>query len=235
MISDDDLTARLSKVDPAASTAGGPETLDALLADVRSQPLRRRRRLGLVTTLTVGGLIAVGAGALPAAAAIRSFLAEFVEGPPPSGSEVIEGYDWIDTTASDIPDLVASRYPDNLRLPNGIDRQDVVDTITYSISNMGGITQEIAVDQAYEGYFYCRWVDVWLASDSADNQSDRDYAARIMVESATWTALVASDGGGVVQSREDFGEAAVAGDRSEVQKAYDYNACAGWKSMGQAQ
>lgn len=235
MIPDDDLTARLRRIDPAASTIDVSDSLDSLLEEVRKQKPRRKRRLGLISTLTVGGLIAVGAGALPAAAAIRSFLAEFVEGPAPSGSEVIAGYDWIDTSAPDIAEFVASRYPDDLPLPNGIDRQDVIDTVTYSISHMGGITQEIGVDRAYEAYYYCRWVDVWLASDSADNRSDRDYAARIMVESAAWPSFdVGGDGTGV-ELRKEFGAAAVAGDRTGVQYAFEISACADWKSMGQEQ
>jgi hypothetical protein len=233
MIDDEALDARLTSIDRASSLHGTDDGLDALLHDVSSSARRRPRRLKLVSAFAVGALIVVGAGALPAAAAIQSFLAQFVEDPPPGGgTETIPDSDWIDVEAADIDDFVASQYPDSLPLPDGVDQEAVISTVSFSITRLGGIRQEIGVDLAYEAYIYCRWVDVWLESDARGDAVDREYAAKIMTEATAWPALVASDGGGVVDQQKRFAAAATNGDRTEVQAAFDANACPDWKAMG---
>jgi hypothetical protein len=236
MIDDDVLSTRLTSIDPARLLPASDDAFDALLHEVGIVKKRRPRHLGLVSALALGGLVVVGAGALPAAAAIQSFLAQFVHDPPPGGgTETIPGSDWIDVEASDIDDFVASRYPESLPLPDGVDQESVVSTVSFSITRLGGIRQEIGVDLAYEAYIYCRWVDVWLESDSTGDADNRDHAAKIMTEATAWPALVTSDGGGVVDQQKRFAAAATDLDRTGVQAAFDANACPDWKAMGAAE
>ena len=91
------------------------------------------------------------------------------------------------------------------------------------------------MDLAYESYIYCRWVDVWLTADANGAAADRSYAAGIMMDATKWPALVRADGNGVVDSQVMFAEAAAAGDSAEVLRAFEYNACATWKSLGSQQ
>ena len=237
MIDDGELERRLALLDPARSNPARSnpaveDSLDRLLSEVRVPRRRRPRHLKLVSALIVGGVIVAGAGALPAAAAFRAFLAQAVADPPGAGTEVIPDSDWIDTRAPDIDEFVASRFPESLPLPGGVEPHDVVTTVAFSINRMNGITQEIGVDRAYESYIYCRWVDVWLTSDAGGDTGGRDYAAQIMLDATTWPAVVATDGGGIVESQIAFARAAADGNRAEVQTAFDSNGCPGWKSLG---
>lgn len=234
MISDHELDARLAQLDPARSVSVADTAFDQMLSGVRASPRRGHRSLR-ISAIIAGGVIVLGAGAFPAAAAIQAFLAQTVETTPGAGTEAIPGSDWIDTGAEDIDEFVASRYPESLPLPDGVDPADVVATVVFSISQSRGLRQEVGVGVAYESYIYCRWVDVWLTTDSSGDFAGRDYAARIMMDATTWPARVASDGGGVVDSQITFARAAAAGDRAEVQRAFDFNGCPGWKALGSEQ
>lgn len=235
MINDDELGARLTKLDRAQSVIATDESLDELLHKITIPAKRRANHLKLVSGLAVGGLLVIGVGVLPAAAAVRAFLAQVVEEPPGGGTEVIPESDWIDTGAGDIREFVASRYPDALPLPRGVARNDVIDTVAFSISRTAGIRQTTGVDRAYESYIYCRWVDVWLTSDAVGDGAGKNYAANIMHDAATWPATVAGDGGGVVEQQTKFATSAESGDSLGVQDAFDSNGCPGWKSLGSTQ
>ena len=235
MIDDDALDSRLRAADRARSVPKSPDSLGDLLHEVTQRKPIRTRHLKLVTTLGVGALIAIGAGVLPAAAAIQSFIAQIVDNPPGEGSEVIPDEGWLDTNASDIEMFVASRYPEELPLPGGVAPEDVMHTVAFSISQMGGVTQEIAVDQAYESYVYCRWVDVWLTTDDSGDIDGRNFAAGVMSDAASWPAVVATDGGGVVDQLNSFADAAAEGERDQDESAFQFNACPDWKAMGLSQ
>ena len=235
MINDHELGVRLAQLDPARDAREPGPLFDDLLRTVSTSRGRKPRRLKLASALIVSSVVVIGVGALPAVAAIQDFLAQVVENPPGEGSEVIPDSAWIDTGTSDLGEFVASRYPESLPLPGGVDRGDVVDTVAFSIGNLGGITQDVGVDLAYESYVYCRWVDVWLTADANGAADDRAYAAGIMMDATKWPALVRTDGGGVVDSQIKFAQAAASGDSAEVLKAFEYNACPAWKSMGSQQ
>jgi hypothetical protein len=235
LIDDNELDTRLARLDPARPVAVSDQSFDDLLSEVGVSRRRRPRSWKFVSAVITGGVIVIGAGALPAAAAIEAFLAQVVESAPGAGTEAIPESDWIDTGAGDIDAFVASRYPEALPMPGGVDPADVVATVAFSIGQSSGIRQEIGVDVAYESYIYCRWVDVWLTADSSGDAAGREYAARIMMDATTWPARVATDGGGVVDSQIAFAQAAAAGDRAEVQTAFAFNGCPGWKALGSEQ
>jgi hypothetical protein len=232
---DNELDARLARLDPARALAVDDQALDHLMDGARLSSRRRPRSWKFVSAVITGGVIVLGAGALPAAAVIQAILAQVVESPPGAGTEAIPESDWIDTGAEDIDAFVASRYPEDLPLPGGVDPADVVTTVSFSISQSSGLRQEIGVDVAYESYIYCRWVDVWLTTDAGGDAAGREYAATIMMDATTWPARVATDGGGVVDSQIAFAQAATAGDREEVQTAFAFNGCPGWKALGSEQ
>ncbi|MCU1407714.1 MAG: glycosyltransferase [Glaciihabitans sp.] len=234
MITDNELDSRLGHADPGARLPVADSTLDDLLVAARMSGRRRPRHLTLVTTIAVGALVAVGVGTLPVAAdAVRSFVGLEVENAPPGGgTEDILGSAWFNTNATDLDKFVASRYPEDLPLPRGVDPAEVAAAVAFSIGGSDAIMQEIGVDSGYESYFYCRWVDVWLVGDKTGDLRARDAATVVMQEATAWPALVATDGGGVVDQQKKFATAAAAGDRDGVESAWTMNSCQGWKSMG---
>ena len=239
MIDDSELTRRFSKAVPARLD---PPTRDALDEMVRSVSRGSRPRFSSRRTKwlsIVGGLsvIAIGAGALPATAdAVRSFMAYSVDQTGRGGTETIPNSRWIDTSQSDVAELVQSKYPESLPLPTGVLRSDVESTVAYSITQMGGVTQDVAIDVAYESYLFCRWTDVWLESDAQGKSSTRDAAAKVLADAVQWPAFVAVDAdGSVTAMRKQHGADAAAGNRAGVQQAFLGEGCADWQTMGARQ
>jgi hypothetical protein len=88
--------------------------------------------------------------------------------------------------------------------------------------------------RTYESAAYAEWIGAWLAADSAGDVVARAEATRALRDACTWPAIVATDGGGIVEMMEQFADAAEIGDRDGVEYAAQGNAewpATGWDGI----
>lgn len=214
MMSDHELDERLAKAKRADTTA--PEAFfDALLVEATAgehprQPKRTVAAIAIVGTLIVGG------AALPAAAQeLGTFLAQTGWLPPPS-SEVITGSEVIDTSAPDFPEYLRASLSSDATLPPGINHDELIERIIAQSTANPGLTQEVGFRRTYEMIAHCGWMAEW---QQATRDGDTEAANRAVVElqaATEWRALVATDGGGIMDLYRDVAESAAAGDARAV-------------------
>jgi len=233
MITDDELDGRLRAGDASRGFMASEQGLDALarnaerLAGQQGAPRRRRR---LFAGLSLAGLVVFGGAiAAPAAAdAIREFLAQS-DWRCTFGSECGDPDDgWIDTSAADLPDYLASVYPEQLPFAAPLTREDVLASIGGELASTPALTSETSVQRLFENTAYCSWVGLWLDSDTAGDTASRDDATAVLRDAASWPAMTATDGGGIMDNQAAFAGLAEDGDREGVMLAAQMNACASW-------
>jgi len=210
MLSDEELDERLAKAQRADVTA--PEArLDALLAEATAHQRTPRPRRSAAAIAIVGALI-VGGATLPAAAeGLRTFLAQ-ADFFPEAGGEVLPNSEWVDTSAPDFPDYLRATLSSDATLPPGMTRDELVERIIAQSTANPGLTQEIGLRRTYEMIAHCGWMAEWQRA-TRDADTDAVRLATAELQAATeWRALVATDGGGIMDLYRDVAEFAAAGD-----------------------
>jgi hypothetical protein len=229
MITDDELDARLRHADPTGTSPVAGRGLDALLrsTEVASRGSRRR---SLLFGLGIAGIVVVGGAlAAPAASGVMRFLAQ-TDWSCGGGSECGDpDAQWIDSSAPDAAEYVASVYPDAIPFSSTWPRDAAVDRVSRALTENPGLISEVSVQRIYESVAYCSWVEQWLASDSSGETQQRDEATERLREAAGWPAMTATDGGGIMAMQAEFATSAEAGDRTGVLEASRANECAGWR------
>ncbi len=170
-----ELDVRLARADRAAELEVDAGVLDALAHELQREArvTRRRRR---IAAFGVGGALLLGALTAPAAADGIRWLAQTGEYGT-SGENA--GEEFIDWTASDIGDYIATLYPDYLVLPPGTSRAELVDELVSAITSVEEPTSssDDLFVQSFEQMAHCGWIDEWLAADDAGDTARRDVAA----------------------------------------------------------
>jgi hypothetical protein len=193
-MNDEELDRRLRTADRMSGVRIAEEVLDRVHSDVRAEAARSlRRRAAAVVGL---GVLSLGALATAPAAAdvVREWLA-IAEWQPEAEGEILPDSDMIDLSAPDLPDYIASRFPEWLPIPPGTTREQMIDDVVASWHNVpeAGFTQEIAFRYDFERIAYCGWVDAWLTSDDVATVARATDTIRAAVD---WPAFTATDGDG---------------------------------------
>ncbi len=130
----DQLTRRLvaaGRTKLSVSVDASTEAVARVLEDpeMRADLNARRRRLTprakAVMTLLVASLV-TGVGVAAPAIALATFAAQTGRFVDPSTSTEEDSTEWLDLSASDLPDAVAAAYPAGLQLPPGVDASEAV-------------------------------------------------------------------------------------------------------------
>ncbi|SDQ55087.1 hypothetical protein [Microbacterium sp. cf332] len=236
MMADDELIAALRAADPAALTTVSDS--DALLAVRRARPERRRPRWAMIAA-AIAAVIVVG---VPAGAAATGFMAQtgWFGSPNPGDhrDRCIDGgvteYDcddeWIDLSAPDLDEVVASVYPTWMPLAPGVTREDLTARVV-TISSRDALTPVTSLRRAYESESYKDWLTAWIAANDGGDTAAQETASRVIAEAAGWPALVATDGGGITDIMRAFAERIAAGDREAAQAAAEYEQAPGWDGV----
>jgi len=226
-----DLDSRLARL--SRSVDVGPEVLDVLAIstrDVARSTLRHRLIAGVTA-----GLLVLGAGAVaaPAAAdAVREFLAQTGR-PIGSGSEVIPDSEWIDLGAPDLRQYVESIYPEYVLLAPGQTRESAIDVVVEMWGQRNGETQAVGLQRTVETLAFCGWTTEWISAREDDDPGRAKTAAEMMLLTTTWPAVIATDGGGIVDDQRGYANAAIAGDRAGVSPALTANGCSFYVSASE--
>lgn len=186
------------------------ERLDRLLAEVvRSTGIRHAPRPATVGAIVV--VLALGGGALPAAAdGIRDFLAQ-ANFFPAAGGEVLPNSEWVDTSARDFPDYVRANLLVDITLPDGVQRQDLVQRVSDQLAG-GGLMQEVGIRRSFEVRAHCAWMSEWRESHVSGDEAAKAAATRELQSEDSWEAIAATDGGGIVAVYREVAAAAATDD-----------------------
>ena len=139
-MSDNELVAALRAADPASSVAVSAR--EATRAARQSRSARKSRRWLLLTT-SLAAVLVVG---VPAGAFAAGFLARtgWFGSPNPGDDRVTCtstehdcNSEWIDVSASDVDEVVASVYPEWMPLAPGVTREDLSDRVTAFMATDG--------------------------------------------------------------------------------------------------
>jgi len=214
MMSEHELDDRLARAKRSELSAPDMffDTLHTEITQVRGSS-RAPRKAAIVAIV---GALVVGGAALPAAAeGLRTFLAQ-ADFFPEAGGEVIPDSEWVDTAAPDFPEYVITTLWSDATLPPGMIHDEIVERIIKQNLENPGTRQEVGIRRAYEVIAQCGWMSEWRQSTlSGDDEAAR--AAAIQLQAATtWRALIATDGGGIMDFYREVAEAAASGDARTV-------------------
>ena len=242
MTTDPDLTA-LVAADPAAGVDLDPVRASNLLraavdaekaANARGGKRWRRRVAGVVA-----GVLVVGVG-VPVGAYAGSYLTRTGEYGAPGATEN-DTSEWLDPLAPDFPDYAVNLWPDYIKLPPGYDvrtvarqlaeREAATDRENLRQDNEqaaaegrdpapGVIVQTTGVRGMFAMAAQCHWQHEWLTTNDAARKSN---ALTVLGQSERWPALVAIDGGGIVDGVKAYVDAATRGDAQPMAADYDTN------------
>lgn len=201
-------------------------SIDAVRA-ARTEGRRRRTRRRGLGTAAAAALLALGIAAGPAAADRgREFLAQ-ADWFPESGSEVLAGSEWIDTSAIDFPEYLVTKYPNYVPLAPGHSRDDLIARVLATFTTPA-LTQEVSIRRGFEQIGYCDWIHEW--NTNAD-PSARERATGVLREAIEWPAMNATDGGGIVANMRQIADHSEHGDEAAMRRAElnecDYSSVAG--------
>lgn len=229
MVTDDELTTRLcaARVDVLLD-ADAAERIERTVAQVAVRRLVRRRVAIGAVVLTLGA----GFVAAPAAAdSIRDFLAQ--TGRPCEGSECGGGdAEMVALGATDLDEYVASKYPDYLILPPGMERDDAIADVQNQLEGFHDDSSSMpdsAFMGAYEDVAYCAWVAEWLRAEKAEDLDARERAGAALTEALTWPGpWRTSPDPNSIAFQAGFAESARLGDVDGVQTAAQFHGCSAW-------
>lgn len=163
-----------------------------------TRPSRRRRALA---ALCVVGVLGAGAG-VAAANGLFARTGRHATGGEDGTGEVIR------VDAPDAPAVVA-QLGAGLPLPPGVSIDDV--TAPF----LGGEPTEQAesgLEASIEFVAACKWATYWLESNTTGATAAMADAQAVLDVVPSWSALVAADGGGVIEMWRTIGDAAQAMD-----------------------
>lgn len=225
-IDDDALDARLTP--PLASAGIDDSRIAELLAAIEADdtltstvqgPLKPRRPGRRRAAVIGGGLaLAIGIGiASPAAADfVQRFLAQTGDfgssDPTDEGSSKFG--ELIEVTAPDFPEYALTIIPEWLPVPDGVDRNTLMEATIDNFAHpdpsnlmlepgekaedVDVVWHRVAIQHEFERVAFIAWLNEWV---DAHEVGDNDRAARalqVLNEATIWPAIVATDGGGVV-------------------------------------
>lgn len=207
----------------------GLAALSAAVPDVEHDSLGRRsghaRRASAIAGLVIAGAVGGGLIAVPAAAGIKWAAQTGVFGDPETSTEV-DDTEWIDLGRSGASDVIAEAYPEYLELPPGVVARDLIAGVRGVFAGLPpGQVQEGTFVTTYESWAICAWQGEWLAAFDGGDGARADRAARWLSDPSNFPSTQAHDGGGVIDVLLTFAKAATEGDRTGVQRGYEFNAC----------
>jgi hypothetical protein len=210
-----------------ASIAAAPPLLAArgeTAALRRRSPPRKRRRKVLVAA--AGGVLAATAFAPTAADWVGARTGWFGE-PGMTENDTSEFLDLSSPEIAEIAWQLGARYP----LPPGGSYDDAIARLRNTDGEMH-LMSESGVEAFMAGDAACQWERAWLAADASGDAAAALRAVAVLREVPTWEAIVAVDGGGVVELWTEVADAAARGDRSIVERDVELN-CATATDAGQ--
>lgn len=139
--------------------------------------------------------------------------------------------EWIDLSAPDVPEVILEVYPDYLALPAGVPPEAAAADVTRVFDRLMGDAeraaraQESLMVQSYEEWAICAWTAEWLDARAANDEERSDRAVAWLEEPSNFPAMVAADGGGVIDALLGFADAARSGYLDTVEDAYAMQQC----------
>jgi hypothetical protein len=194
---------------------------------------------------TIAGLLVVILGVfggIPAASAVSAWLAHTHTyganfSPTKSGatrSSDSDSSEWLGLNAPDINKALATLYPSYLVMPSGVTKDDAIRTIIrlnkVSVSTDGSGTSHVygqvtLVRETYESFAECAWYGDWLTADTAGDTSRLQTDDAGLAVAAVFPATVAASPT-ITPFAKMLARGAAAGDRADVEKGYQADACA---------
>ncbi|WP_447943596.1 hypothetical protein [Microbacterium aurum] len=214
-MSDNELVAALRAADPASSVALSAR--EATRVARQSRAARKPRRWLLLTT-SLAAVLVVG---VPAGAFGSEFLARtgWFGSPNPgddrgtcTSTEHDCNSEWIDVSASDLDEVIASVYPEWMPLAPGVTREDLTDRVTAIMATDNALAPERLLRRTFESESYKDWLGAWIAAHDNGDAAAQEVASRVITSASDWPTLVATDGGGVTASMRAYAERIAAGD-----------------------
>ena len=176
-------------------------------------------------TLLVASLVA-GVGVAGPAIALATFAAQTGRFGDPSTSTEEDPTEWLDLSASDLPDAVAAAYPAGLQLPPGADASEAVRKVQSIFGRFAAVDsktrgQERLATTTYEFWATCAWTNESLITDDLTDIERRGRAGSWLGDPENFPSIVAHDGGGVLDPLFLFADAAAQGNRDTVETLTD--------------
>lgn len=226
-VTDDDLDARL-RAFRLPDSALPPQAMAMLARETRERARRRSVRAAAVWGAATAALAVGAVTAGPAVAhSVQTFLAQ--SGWTSWGTEVVEGSEFIDTSAPDLAEYVDTIYPADLPLAPGQTREGVISTVVSLQSP--GLRQEVGLRRDIERQIRLGWLEEWIDAYQVVDSGRMASAATVLLDSATWPAFVATDGGGVVAVDKAFMTAVADGDAEMAQAFAQYDDAPFWDGV----
>ena len=230
-VSETDLLDALRAADPAAQVT--LTSAEATAAVQRTRPRRPERRRRLIWATAVAAIAVVG---IPAGAVATGFVAHtgWFGSPNPGDdrgavvSTESDDTEWLDLGADDLPDVVASLYPEWLPLAPGVTPEALTARVTDAMARQNALAQETLVRRTYEYLAYRDWIGAWITAHDTGDTSGQAAAAAVLTEAAGWPAMVKTDGGGVTDIMRAFAERIAAGDAEAAQTLAQIENAPGW-------
>ncbi|GAA3656165.1 hypothetical protein [Microbacterium marinilacus] len=224
----------LRAADPAAAIA--LDTAEATAAVRRARPHRPPRRRRVFWAAALAALVVVG---VPVGAVATGFAARtgWFGSPNPGDdrgsffSTESDDTEWLDLGADDLPDVVASLYPEWLPLAPGVTREALTARVVDALAHDDALAQETLVRRTFESEAYRDWIGAWIAAHDAGDAAARARATEVLGEAAGWPAMVATDGGGVTDTMHAFARRVATGDAEAAQALAQIENAPGWDGV----
>ncbi|WP_159499092.1 hypothetical protein [Microbacterium sp. 18062] len=237
-MSDADLLDALRTADPAGTIA--LTAADAAAATRRARPSRLPRRRWGIWATALTAVVVVG---VPVAAVATGFAARtgWFGSPNPGddrGSSVSTESDdteWLDLGADDLPEVVASLYPEWLPLAPGVTRDTLTTRVTDVMAQTDGLAQETLVRKTYELEAYRDWIGAWITAHDNGDATGQATAATVLDDAADWPATVDTDGGGVADGIRAFARRIATGDADAAQALAQIENAPGWDGIDRSE
>ncbi len=186
--------------DPAVLAA-----LDELRISAVPRRHRRRMRVAVTAAVAAAALIATTGAGVVLGARTGWFT--------PKSSEQ-DTSEWLNSGATGFSSVVDSLAPTYIVYPSDATAKGAAAWIVESETRTGGLIQETGIRRDYEIFAQCSWIRTLKAPDS--DSALRSQATDVLARSASWPALVATDGGGVAEAVRTLVSDARAGDDGGV-------------------
>ncbi|MBD8207355.1 hypothetical protein IFU08_15775 [Microbacterium sp. CFBP 8790] len=237
-VSDANLLEALRAADPAALIT--LTSADAAASTRQARPRRAPRRRWTIWATALTAVVVVG---LPVGAVATGFAARtgWFGSPNPGddrGSFVSTESDdteWLDLGADDLPQVVASLYPEWLPLAPGVTSDALTARVTEAMTGMEGLAQETLVRRTYEYEAYRDWIGAWITAHDTGDTNGQTTAAIILEEAADWPAMVETDGGGVTDIMRAFAQRIADGDNDAAQALAQIENAPSWDGQDRSE
>ena len=233
---DDDLDRRLLRADSARDIELSDDVVDsfssALREAVRSaRPTRSRRSM----TIAGLGLVVLLVGTPAIAVGVNSFFAQ-TSSFPRGGGEVIAGSEWIDLSASDLGEYIASVYPQWLPLPPGMKKSELLAQVTTEMASFGdGMMQEVGIQRRFEELAFRGWLSEYLGATEVDDEPRAESPLAGLRAVPGCPAYAATDGGAATTTIASLIESIASGDGESAQMLAQMEQLEQWDGVDRSQ